>query len=138
MTNGAFRPCGMARWDRVPRQRIVAEWRIETAMLAAYAILLIAARLEAGGDALIRLGLHHHQGIARFGWFLTGAAALFVYGLSVNAPAINAPYWDFGRLLGVYVTLFFVVAQAINWLVFGAPPTTPILAGGMLIIAGAC
>jgi drug/metabolite transporter (DMT)-like permease len=99
--------------------------------LTAYALLLLAACLEAGGDALVRLGLHHHHGMARIGLFLAGAAVLFVYGLSVNAPN-----WDFGRLLGVYVTLFFLVAQLVNFVVFGARPGLPILLGGALIVSG--
>ena len=98
---------------------------------AAYALLLLAAFLEAGGDALVRLGLHNHHGVGRIGLFLAGAAGLFVYGLSVNAPN-----WDFGRLLGVYVTLFFVVAQLLNFVVFGAKPDLPILIGGVLIVSG--
>jgi len=98
---------------------------------AAYAILLVAATLEAGGDALVRLGLHNPQGGARIGFFAAGAAVLFLYGLSVNAPS-----WDFGRLLGVYVTLFFVVAQVINFVVFHTKPGMPILVGGVLIVAG--
>src|ERR1700761_1807758 len=96
----------------------------------AYGILLLAAVLEAGGDALVRLGLHG-QGGARLGFFVAGAAVLFLYGLSVNAPA-----WDFGRLLGVYVTLFFVVAQVINFAMFHVKPGAPILVGGALIVAG--
>ena len=100
-------------------------------ILAAYGLLLVAACLEAGGDALVRLGLHNHQGTARIGLFFTGAAVLFVYGLSVNAPPS-----DFGRLLGVYVTLFFVVAQVLNFFVFGAKPDLPILVGGALIVTG--
>ncbi len=99
--------------------------------LAAYALLLIAACLEAGGDALVRLGLHSHQGVARIGLFLAGAAVLFLYGLSVNAPP-----WDFGRLLGVYVTLFFVVAQMLNFFMFGVKPDLSILIGGALIVSG--
>ncbi|MDR3516466.1 MAG: hypothetical protein P4M00_11650 [Azospirillaceae bacterium] len=99
--------------------------------LAAYGLLLLAACLEAGGDALVRLGLHSDQRISRVGLFLTGAAVLFLYGLSVNAPP-----WDFGRLLGVYVTLFFVVAQLLNFFVFGAKPDLPILIGGALIVSG--
>jgi len=67
----------------------------------------------------------------RGGLFALGALVLFAYGLTVNAPA-----WDFGRLLGIYVTLFFVVAQAINWIAFGQAPTLPILVGGLLIISG--
>ncbi|HVZ00148.1 MAG TPA: hypothetical protein VHA35_11625 [Dongiaceae bacterium] len=97
----------------------------------AYGILLLAASLEAGGDALVRLGLHSGNGATRLGFFAAGAGVLFLYGLSVNTPS-----WDFGRLLGVYVTLFFVVAQAINLLVFGARPGLPILIGGSLIVAG--
>ena len=57
---------------------------------------------------------------------------LFAYGVTVNLPP-----WDFGRLLGVYVALFFLVAQLINWLAFGVTPGPRILAGGLLIIAGA-
>jgi drug/metabolite transporter superfamily protein YnfA len=99
--------------------------------LAAYGLLLLAACLEAGGDALVRLGLHNHHGLVRVGLFLAGALVLFLYGLSVNAPS-----WDFGRLLGVYVTLFFLVAQLVNFLVFGARPDLPILLGGALIVSG--
>lgn len=98
---------------------------------AAYGLLLLAACLEAGGDALVRLGLHNHQGAARLALFGVGALVLFTYGVTVNSPP-----WDFGRLLGVYVTLFFVVAQVINLLVFGTSPTVPVVAGGVLIVAG--
>ena len=94
-------------------------------------ILLIAAVLEAGGDALVRHGLGSTSWLLRGGFFAAGGVVLFAYGLTVNAPA-----WDFGKLLGIYVTLFFVVAQAINWFAFGSAPTLPILMGGALIIAG--
>jgi small multidrug resistance family-3 protein len=96
-----------------------------------YLILAIAATLEAGGDALVRLGLHQPGTGARAGFFAAGAAVLFFYGLAVNAPP-----WDFGKLLGVYVTLFFIVAQAINFLIFHTRPDPPILVGGLLIAAG--
>jgi small multidrug resistance family-3 protein len=99
--------------------------------LSIYALLLLAALLEAGGDALVRQGLHT-QGLSHRLTFLTaGAVILFAYGLLVNSPP-----WDFGRLLGVYVTLFFVVAQAINFIGFGIRPTLPILLGGALIVSG--
>jgi MerR family transcriptional regulator, copper efflux regulator len=99
--------------------------------LGAYALLLLAACLETGGDALIRLGIHAHQSVARVGLFLAGAAVLFAYGFAVNAPA-----WDFGRLLGAYVSLFFVVAQVVNSAVFGVSPNLPVLVGGALIVVG--
>jgi hypothetical protein len=106
----------------------------DRAMVAAatpFLLLLFAASLEAGGDALVRLGLHGDSPAARIGFLAAGAAVLFGYGLAVNLPA-----WNFGRLLGVYVTLFFLVAQLINLLVFATKPSLPILLGGALIIAG--
>ncbi len=93
-------------------------------------VLLAAALLEAGGDALIRKGLHGPVS-ARIGFLLAGALVLFAYGYTVNTPK-----WDFGQLLGLYVVLVFVVAQVINWLVFGQTPGAGILAGGACIVVG--
>jgi small multidrug resistance family-3 protein len=87
--------------------------------------------LEAGGDALVRSALHTSATATRLAFFALGAVVLFSYGYVVNKPA-----WDFGRLLGVYVVFFFVVAQAISWLVFNQRPTTPIVVGGAFIVAG--
>ena len=94
-------------------------------------LLLLAALLEAGGDAIVRLGLHASTALARGTMFLIGAVVLFCYGYVVNAPP-----WDFGRLLGVYVVFFFVVAQIISWLVFQQRPSNMVLIGGGFIIAG--
>ena len=87
--------------------------------------------LEASGDAFVRHGLYSHSPMVRIGFLALGSVVLFAYGLTVNAPP-----WDFGRLLGIYVTLFFLVAQLINWLGFGLQPTLPIMVGGSLILAG--
>jgi hypothetical protein len=95
------------------------------------AALLLAALLEAGGDALVRTGLQSAALPGRLGFMGLGGLVLFGYGVFVNLPP-----WDFGRLLGVYVVVFFVVAQLINWLAFGWRPTLPILVGGALITAG--
>jgi drug/metabolite transporter superfamily protein YnfA len=94
-------------------------------------LLLASAVLEAGGDALVRRGLHAPSAGVRGVYLALGALVLFAYGVTVNTPS-----WDFGRLLGVYVTLFFIVAQVINWASFGVRPTVPILVGGALIVAG--
>ncbi len=99
--------------------------------VAALGLLAVAAVLEAGGDALVRAGLHAPAPGPRIAWFAAGATALTAYAVAVNAPA-----WDFGRSLGVYVALFFVVAQAINATAFGVAPTPPVLVGGALIAAG--
>lgn len=95
------------------------------------ALLALAAALEVGGDALARTALHAHAMPVRIGFFGTAALVLFIYGVTVNLPP-----WNFGRLLGVYVALFFVVAQIVNLLAFGVRPGLPVLAGGALIVAG--
>ena len=94
-------------------------------------LLFTAAVLEAGGDALVRAGLHSKTAPSRALFFIGGALVLFLYGYFVNAPA-----WDFGRLLGVYVVFFFVVAQLISWIVFHQPPTRTLLIGAGFIVAG--
>jgi small multidrug resistance family-3 protein len=96
-----------------------------------FVLLAVAAALEAGGDALARSGLHAVSPGAKILFLALAALVLFTYGVTVNLPP-----WDFGKLLGVYVALFFVVAQAINFFAFGQKPGLPILCGGALIIAG--
>lgn len=94
-------------------------------------MLLLAAILEAGGDALIRTGLDTPSLVRRLMLFLAGGLILFTYGYAVNAPR-----WDFGRLLGIYVVFFFIAAQVISWLAFGQKPSLPICVGGALIVSG--
>ena len=96
-------------------------------------VLFCAACLEAGGDALVRMGLRSGTQSRTVMFFVIGGLVLTLYGYAVNAPP-----WDFGRLLGVYVAFFFVVAQAISWLAFGQKPTPMILVGGTLIFIGGC
>jgi small multidrug resistance family-3 protein len=97
----------------------------------AFAVLSLAAFLEVSGDACFQSGLYQATGAARGMWFLAGAAVLATYGFFVNLPQ-----WDFGKLLGVYVVLFFVIAQIVAKVRFHQSPTTPILLGGALIVAG--
>ena len=94
-------------------------------------MLLFAAILEAGGDAVVRLGLRQSPHNLRWLTFAAGAVILFAYGV-----AVNAPNWDFGKLLGVYVVLFFVVAQAIAWIAFHQAPGRGVLIGGTCIVVG--
>ena len=97
----------------------------------ALGILFLAALLEAGGDALVRSGLHAQGLAARVAFFALGAVTLFAYGYVVNTPP-----WDFGKLLGVYVVFFFVVAQLIGWIFFHQRPSGAVLLGGALMVAG--
>ena len=94
-------------------------------------ILLFAAALEAGGDAIIRIGLHSNKTWHRYAMFAAAAIILFAYGLTVNAPP-----WEFGKLLGLYVVFFFLIAQLISWLFFKQLPSPLVLLGGSLIVAG--
>lgn len=93
--------------------------------------LSLAAFLEAYGDSCLQSGLYRATGTSRALAFIGGAASLVAYGLVVNAPR-----WEFGKLLGVYVVLFFLLAQIVARVRFGQTPTLPILIGGALIIAG--
>jgi small multidrug resistance family-3 protein len=96
------------------------------------ALLLLSALLEASGDAIVRLGLQSSRGTVRVLWLCLGGVILFAYGCLVNAPQ-----WEFGRLIGVYVVFFFLVAQAIAWILFHqVPPPGVWLGGGFIVIGG--
>jgi hypothetical protein len=93
--------------------------------------LLIATLLEVSGDAIVRVGIYNHAGLARLCLFLLGAALLFGYGSFLNL----APF-EFGQVVGLYIATLFVVWQAINFVAFRSVPTIPIVLGGTLVIAG--
>jgi drug/metabolite transporter (DMT)-like permease len=99
--------------------------------LAVFFILTACALLEAGGDALVRKGMQAGTVTDRLALYLCAAIVLFAYGWLVNRPP-----WSFGSLLGIYVVLFFVVAQILGIVVFGDKLSAPIVTGGALIIAG--
>lgn len=94
-------------------------------------VLSLAAFLEAYGDSCFQSALYRSGGTARILWTVGGAVTLGLYGLVVNTPR-----WDFGRLLGLYVVLFFVVAQILAKVRFNQSPTSPVILGGSLIVAG--
>jgi hypothetical protein len=97
----------------------------------AFALLTVAAVLEAFGDSLFQSGIYRSAGTARGLFFVSGAIVLAFYGFTVNIP-----HWDFGKLLGVYVVLFFLVAQILAKVRFNQSPTMPIYLGGSLITTG--
>ena len=87
-------------------------------------LLLSAALLEAGGDWLVRKGIHTLSW-QRVGWFAIGALVLFVYGWTVNRPP-----WNFGELLGLYVVFFFLAAQSISYFLLKEPLRGPVAGRG--------
>jgi hypothetical protein len=99
--------------------------------MGALAVLTLAAFLEAWGDSFFQVGFYKSSGMGRVLAIVAGAAVLTAYG-----SVVNVPRWDFGKLLGAYVVLFFIMAQVLNRVRFGQSPSVPIYAGGSLIVAG--
>jgi small multidrug resistance family-3 protein len=90
-------------------------------------LLVIAAALEVGGDALIRSGLKG-GGVSLMAM---GAVVLVIYGFMVNLTSL-----DFGRLMGLYIVIFFVVAQLTAVLFFREKLQMPVVVGGALVVGG--
>jgi hypothetical protein len=86
---------------------------------------------EAFGDSLFQSGIHRAGGLTRSFFLASGAMILGFYGFTVNLP-----HWNFGKLLGIYVVMFFFVAQILAKVRFDQAPTAPIYLGGVLIVAG--
>ena len=98
-------------------------------------LLIGAAMLEVGGDAVVRFGLRGSQPVL----VVLGCLLLGAYGITVNLVR-----WDFSRLFGVYVACFAVASvlcgrflfrehvPLVVWLGLGL-----IVAGGLLIQFGA-
>jgi drug/metabolite transporter superfamily protein YnfA len=91
-------------------------------------MLVVAASLEIGGDAAIRQGLIRTTWL----WLALGAATLVAYGFVVNVNRVI----DFGRLMGLYIAVFFVVSQLLSLLFFAERPSTSLIVGGALIVLG--
>jgi hypothetical protein len=97
----------------------------------AVVLLLAATILEVSGDAVVRMAIYNHAGLARFGLFFTGAGLLLGYGTLLNLAPL-----EFGQVVGLYLATLFVVWQVINFVAFRTLPTLPIILGGLLVIAG--
>jgi drug/metabolite transporter superfamily protein YnfA len=89
-------------------------------------VLIVAAVLEIGGDALVRRGLE-----SRAWMFALGAASLVIYGLVVNRGGL-----DFGRLMGVYIAVFFVISQIVTMIIYPELPALRTIVGGTFIVVG--
>jgi hypothetical protein len=96
-----------------------------------FLFVLAATVLEATGDAIVRIALHHQSLWARVGLFLLGYLLLALYGTSLNLAPV-----EFAAVTGIYVATLFVVFQIVNFLFFGALPTLAVLVGGAFIVVG--
>jgi small multidrug resistance family-3 protein len=95
-------------------------------MVRTVAVLVLAALLEISGDAFIRIGLGRRYALA-----VLGALMLVAYGVVVNQSRL-----DFGRLMGAYIAVFFVVSQIVAFIIFKSVPELKVVSSGLLIIAG--
>ncbi len=93
--------------------------------------LIIATTLEVCGDALIRICIYNHTGLARIIFALIGTILLFGYGFFLNLAPV-----EFKQVVGLYIATLFIVWQIINYIVFKSVPSMPILLGGLLIVTG--
>lgn len=89
-------------------------------------LLIVAAALEVGGDALVRSGLEGRSYL-----IAAGGVTLLIYGILVNKSGL-----DFNRLMGIYIAVFFVVSQVISFIAFKQVPDDKLLLGGGFIVAG--
>ena len=99
--------------------------------IALVGFLIVATSLEAVGDAVVRMGIAQNAWLPRCLLFVAGAVLLFGYGLSVNLAPV-----EFGRVVGLYIAMLFIVWQIVNWIVFRSLPDAPVFVGGVLIIIG--
>ena len=92
--------------------------------------LSFAAILEVAGDYVIRVGLAPR----RWALVLAGGILLALHGVAVNV------YWrgEFGKLLGLYVVVFFLASQVWGVAVDGERIDAARAVGGALIVAGGC
>ena len=90
-------------------------------------VLIVAAVLEVGGDALIRRGLRA-SGVV---FVVLGFLVLGSYGVVVNLLDL-----DFSRLLGVYVGVFALASVLFGRFVFGDRIANATWFGLAVVLAG--
>jgi drug/metabolite transporter superfamily protein YnfA len=94
---------------------------------ASVVVLVLAAALEVGGDAIVRKGLSGGGlGVVAVGFVVLGS-----YGIVVNLLQI-----DFSRLLGTYVGVFAFVSVLAGVLLFHEKVTRSVWLGLAVILCG--
>jgi small multidrug resistance family-3 protein len=91
-------------------------------------VFVVAAVLEVGGDAMIRVGLRG----GGLPFVLGGAIILAGYGVVINTTSS-----DFTRLLGAYVAVFATTSTLFGRVVFADRPSMTTYLGLALVLAGA-
>jgi drug/metabolite transporter superfamily protein YnfA len=129
-----FRDCGsrLRHSGPITKEEFMTQFsQLVSTPIGVFLVLAVAAYLEVQGDACFQSGLYHSSGTKQIGWFVAGTVVLVCYSLFLNSSKI-----DFGRLLGIYVVLFFLVAQIVAKLQFHQSPNKPIYLGGAFVVVG--
>ena len=96
--------------------------------ITACLIFILAALLEIGGDAVIRMGLRGRGAV----FIALGFLLLGTYGVVVNTIQ-----WDFSRLLGVYVAVFAVISVLWGCFIFKEQiPVSTWIGLGVIVLGG--
>jgi small multidrug resistance family-3 protein len=96
-----------------------------------FLFVLAATILEATGDAIVRIALHHPSAHARIVLFVLGGGLLTLYGTSLNLAPV-----EFAAVTGMYIATLFIVFQITNYIFFRTVPVPAVLVGGTLIVTG--
>ncbi len=80
----------------------------------------------------MRVALHHHSSPKRLLLFAGSVTLLGLYGAFLNLAPI-----EFAEATGIYLASLFIMFQIVNYTFFKVVPSTGILVGGSLIVAGA-
>ncbi len=87
---------------------------------------------KVSGDAVVRMAIYKpcrpRSDGALYLWRGT------TFGLRLGS--LNLAPLEFGQVVGLYIATLFIVWQVINYVAFRSLPTTPIVLGGSLIVAG--
>jgi len=96
------------------------------------AFIIAATIFEAVGDAVMRMALHYHVMSGRLVLFASATVLLAIYGAFLNLAPV-----EFATATGIYIACLFVAFQIVNYLFFRQTPSSGVLVGGTLIVAGA-
>lgn len=99
--------------------------------LKVFLFVLAATVFESVGDAVVRKALVAGTLPTRMVLLLAGFALLAMYGTALNLAPV-----EFATVVGLYITLLFIMFQVVNYVMFRVTPTVPVLIGGALIVAG--
>ena len=96
-----------------------------------FGFIIAATIFEAIGDALMRVGLHHHSMTGRLALIAGATALLGLYGAFLNLAPV-----EFAEATGIYIASLFIAFQCVNFAFFRQVPTAGVLLGGAFIVIG--